>query len=273
MEATPPSPPPGGDYGAPAPPPQPGHGQSPYPQTPQGGGKLDTAAVFDTGFQLYGSQFLVFIGTALIVFIPVGLLAGLAAASGSAGLIIVALLIGVVAQALYTGSVVLAVQDMRDGRRDFNVFDLLKGAAPFALTLILAGILYVLGAVLSLVGLIVGAFVFLTWFSLIAPAIVVEKRGVFDSFSRSIELVRGNAWRVFGVLLVTVIVSNVLGSVIGRLGRAVGDDFVGGLIGSIVGSIVTAPITALAASVLYFHLRDLKEGTRGLAAPAPPPQV
>jgi hypothetical protein len=124
-----------------------------------------------------------------------------------------------------------------------------------------------------LIAFIVGAFVFMTFFCLFAPAIVIERQGVFGSLGRSRDLVRGNAWRVFGVVLVTLIVAGVASSLISRLAIGISDSYGGALVGNLIGSVLTAPVFALAVSVLYFQLRDIREGTQGLSAPAPPPQA
>src|SRR4051812_36971444 len=144
MEATPPSPPPpGGGYGQPPGPPGGGYGQSPYPSAPPGGGfALDTAATFERIGQLYVSQFPVLLGLALVIFVPIALLQGAVYSSGSVGLAFVTSILALIGQALYTGSVVEAVHDMRDGRRDFSVGDLLKASMPYIVPLILAGIVF-----------------------------------------------------------------------------------------------------------------------------------
>jgi hypothetical protein len=285
MEATPPPQPPGGGYGQPPgqpggaqPPGAPGggYGQSPYPQAPPppgGGGKLDTAGTFERIFQLYGSQFAIFIGAALLVFLPIALLQGVAIDQSSIGLLLLASLLSLVANAFYTGMVVEAVRDMRDGKRDHGIGDLFGAAAPFIVPLILAGIVFAIGFVIGLILIVIPGLIFATWFCLFAPAIVVERQGVFGALQRSRDLVRGNAWRVFGVVLVVVVVVGVINNIMGRLGLSISDGYVGALIGNWIGSVITAPFFALAVSVMYFQLRDAREGTQGLAAPAPPPQV
>ena len=45
--------------------------------------------------------------------------------------------------------------------------------------------------------------------AVIAPVIVVERRGVFDAFGRSRQLVRGNGWPVFGTVLVAFLIAAV----------------------------------------------------------------
>jgi hypothetical protein len=86
---------------------------------------------------------------------------------------------------------------------------------------------------------------------------------VFAAFGRSRELVRGNGWNVFGVIVVVflavvaVSIAAGLGSAsLGSLGRA--------LVQWVVNAAV-APVTALSASVLYFALRG------GAYTPMPPP--
>lgn len=254
--------PPGGPYGS----------RSPYPDVPPGG-KLDTADTFERIGRIYVAQFPVLIGVALVIYIPIALLEGLVNASDSIVLGFVTAAISAAGGALFTGAVVEAVADMRDGRRDFGVGELLRAAAPFVWPLVLGGLLFGIGFVIGLVLLIVPGLVFATWFCLYAAAIVVERQGVFASFGRSRALVRGNGWRVFGVLLVTFVITAVLGAVIQRVAFAISDSFGGAAVGALLSGLITAPIFALAASTLYFRLRDLHEGTSGFSGPAPPPRL
>ena len=247
-------------------------GGTPYPAQQGPGGKLDTAGTFERIFQVYGAQFVVLIGTALAVFLPITLLSAAAASSGSALLVLAVVVIGVIGQALYTGTVVKAVEDIRDGRRDFSIADLLRAAAPFIFPLILGGFLFGILFAIGLILLIIPGLVFFTWFCLFMPSMVIERRGVFAAFDRSRELVRGNGWRVFGVAVMVLIINFVVSAVLQRVGHSAGD-YVGSLIGGLIANVLTAPIFALALSVVYFQLRDLQGGTQGLSGPAPPPRV
>ena len=47
-----------------------------------------------------------------------------------------------------------------------------------------------------------GLFLLTIWIAVI-PAVVLENRGIGESFGRSRELVRGNGWNVFGVIILT----------------------------------------------------------------------
>ena len=237
-----------------------------------GAEKLDTADSFDRIFGIYQRQFLLLIGSALAIFVPIGILSGLVATSGS---LVLALAVGVlsaIGQALYTGAVVESVEDLRDGRRAYSVGELLRSAVPFIFPLIVAGLFYGICVAVGLVLIIVPGLIFLTWFSLFAPAIVIEKRGIFDSFNRSRELVRGNGWRVFGVLVVAFLIQAVIQNILSRIGINA-DSLALRTVLAIVGGVITAPIMALAVSVVYFQLRDLNERFVAPAATSPPPAV
>jgi uncharacterized membrane protein len=229
--------------------------------------KLDTADSFDRIFAIYQRQFVVLIGAALAIFVPIGILSGIVATSGSLALVLVVSVLSAIGQALYTGSVVAAVEDIRDGRRDYSVADLLRSALRFTFPLIVTGIFYGVCVFVGLLLIIVPGLIFLTWFSLFAPAIVIEGRGIFDSFNRSRELVRGNGWRVFGVLVVAFLIQAVIQNILNRIGINA-DSLALRTVLAIVGGVITAPIMALAVSVVYFQLREIKER---LVAPAAPP--
>jgi hypothetical protein len=90
--------------------------------------------------------------------------------------------------------------------------------------------------------------------SVVAPVTVLERPGVFAAFGRSAELVQGNGWNVFGVIVVvflTVAVISVGAGLVavslGSLGRALVQWAV---------TAALAPVSALSASVLYFELRE-----------------
>lgn len=237
-----------------------------------GGAKLDTADSFDRIFGIYQRQFVLLIGAALAIFVPIGILSGIVATSGSLALVLVVSVLSAIGQANYTGAVVGAVEDLRDGRRDHDVGELLRGAVPYIFPLIVTGLFYGLCIAVGLVLIIVPGLIFLTWFSLFAPAIVIEQRGIFDSFNRSRELVRGNGWRVFGVLVVAFLIQAVVQNILNRIGINA-DSLVLRTILSIIGGVITAPIMALAVSVVYFQLREIKERFVPPAPVPPPPRV
>src|SRR3712207_5835784 len=160
--------------------------------------RLDTAAVFESVFDIYRRQATLLLPAALLVFIPVACLAILGAVTGSVTFFLVGVVAGIVAQFWFQGMVVEAVRDMLDGRRDFTLDGLLRSVTPVLGALIWAGVMGALGILLGFVLFIVPGLILLTVWSLIAPVIVVERRQATESFGRSRELVRGNGWRRCG---------------------------------------------------------------------------
>jgi hypothetical protein len=111
---------------------------------------------------------------------------------------------------------------------------------------------------------------FQTKFALSAPALVLEGRGVTDAMRRSWRLVKGDSWRVLGILLVTGILTTVLSWVLSipfNLGGSV-LTFLGGgtrvsvvlativiTLGNVLGSMITYPLKAGVSGLLYADRR------------------
>jgi len=231
--------------------------------------RLSVGDTINETFSIYGQQFGPLIGSALLVFIVVGILAGLLAAAGGVILAILASIVQLVGRTLYVGFVVKLVEDVRDGRRDQGIGELFSSAAPAILPLILFAILAGIGIAIGFVLIIIPGLVLLTFWSLGAPAIVAEGAGVFEAFGRSWRLVRGNAWSVFGTLVVVLLIAIVLGFVLVAIANPIGDGAI--LVANIIAGALTAPLFALAVSVMFFDLGGGRVDTAAAAAaPAPP---
>jgi hypothetical protein len=206
-------------------------------------------AVVSRIWAIYLDQSWVLIGTALVLY--------------AVQFVVYLLLPGVVGIALailfwalsvlYQGMVVTLVQDVQDGRRDHSVGDLLRSVEPVFWPLVAASILFGLALAVGFLLLIIPGLILMVMWAVVAPVIVLERPGVFAAFGRSRELVRGNGWNVFGVIvlvflavLVVSIAAGLLTAGLGSVGRALVQWAVNGAL---------APITALSASVLYFALR------------------
>jgi hypothetical protein len=161
--------------------------------------------------------------------------------------------------------VVRLVEDVRDGRRDQTVGDLFSSASPAIVALIAFGILFGIGVGIGFVLLIIPGLILLTFWSLGAPAIVVEDTGPIAAFGRSWRLVRGDAWSVFGVLLVVFLIVLAFQIVLAAIAAPIGDAAL--VVAAIIATAITAPVFALAASVMYFDL----SGAAPAAAPGEPP--
>lgn len=162
-----------------------------------------------------------------------------------------------------TGALVEAVADIRDGRRDLTVGDTFSKVWPHLWPLLAASILAGLGIAAGLVLFIVPGLILLTWWALIPPAVVLENKGVLDSFGRSRELVRGNGWNVFAILIITYLLTSVIAGVIRAIFTPL-PDYLGTYFGDVIAGTIVAPFSALAITLLYFRLS-------GNETPAPPP--
>jgi len=180
--------------------------------------------------------------------------------------VLVAVLLQILASTLYQGMVVELVHDVQDGRRDHSVGGLFGAVTGVLLPLIVVGFLVGVLALIGFVFLVIPGLIVLTIFAVVAPAVVVERKGVLDALRRSRELVGGNGLPVFGVIFIVFVISFVIGFLLGGIGAAGG---LGGRIAAeVIASTITAPIAALAAAVLFFELRRAK-GEQGPAPEAP----
>jgi hypothetical protein len=228
--------------------------------------KLDVGGTLSQAFSIYGSQAGVLLPLAFGIFLVVAIVGGLLGAV-SWVLVPIVLAVSVIANTLYQGMVVSLVSDVQDGRRDSSVSDLVNAASPVILPLFLAGLLAGLGIALGLILLVVPGLFLLTIWAVLAPVIVLERTGVMGAFGRSRELVKGNGWQVFGVIVCVFLIVLVVRAVLGAIAVGIDDSFLLRTIFDIVASTITAPIAALVAAVIYFRLKGLEEG--GAPAPAP----
>ena len=230
------------------------------------GSRVDIGRVFSETFSTYGQYAAPLLGGALIVIGVASVINGLLASSGSFVLYVIGALIGIAASFLYTGYVVKLVQDVRDGRLDQSVGGLFSAAAPYLGTLVLNGILAGIAIAIGFVLLVVPGLILITIWAVIAPSIVVEGQGVFEAFGRSRELVRGEGWTVFAIIVLAYIAVFAVGFIGGSIGFAIGDN-AGRLILQVIIQIALAPVLALVASILFF---DLGGGTGAATAPGAP---
>lgn len=237
--------------------------------------RIGAGDVVSETFSVYRDNFGALFGSALAVFIVVGVIAGLIQIGDSFILALVASIIRLAGHALYTGFVVRLVQDVRDGRRDETVGDLFEAAMPAILSLIVFGILFAIAVGIGFVFLIVPGLILLTFWSVGAPAIVIEGLNPIEAFGRSWRLVRGNAWSVFGALLLAFLIVLVIQFIITAIATPIGDLAL--VIAVVVSAAITAPIYSLAVSILYFELGGGDQTAPAAAAsqqggpPRPPP--
>lgn len=233
---------------------------------------MSVSGILGDSWELYRGSFRRFVLTAASVFVVVDLLLAIAADASDRNRTL-AFVWGVVAtfgwligQTWLQGALVEAVADARAGRATpvaelyrrtrFAIVPLLAVgvfAALFALaTGVVVGALGIFGVVIVLVPVL---WALVRW-ALIAPVVVVERRRARDALRRTNELVRGRNALVFGVILVTLLVSFValaaFVTVFAFLPR-----FLELWIGGLVAHSLVVPFMAIAWTNVYFELREV----------------
>ena len=127
-----------------------------------------------------------------------------------------------------------------------------KRFASVFLVAILVGITVAIGFLL----LVIPGIIFLVFFSVSVPALVVENRRGTEAMRRSWGLVSGHFWHALVVILVAAIITGIVAGIIGSIG---GSNWVLRWIFGAIGQIITAPFTALVSVLLYLDLRARKE--------------
>jgi hypothetical protein len=131
--------------------------------------------------------------------------------------------------------------------------------------LIIAGFLAALAYLIGFLLLIVPGIMASVAFSATLPSCVVEKLGPVAAMARSLELTRGQRWRLFGLFLVMALLAAIPGMVAGILGGVAmlaapgarlvimtATNTLGGAIGAVFGVVVTGSA--------YVQLRVNREG-------------
>jgi len=223
--------------------------------------KLSVGDTLSEVFDIYRDQAGVLLPVAFWLFLVVAIVNGLT--EGNFSLFWLGIVVSLTVGTLYQGMVVELVRDVQDGRRDSSVGDLMRSVLPVLGALVGAGVLAGLGVGAGFILLIVPGLILLTMWAVIAPVIVVERRGVFDAFGRSRHLVKGQGWPVFGTVVVAYLIGFLAEIVFLLIASSIADGAIVRIVFSALASTLAAPIAALVAAVLYYRLVGLQ----------PPPAV
>jgi hypothetical protein len=220
---------------------------------------MDVGNVLSEAWNLYKRFLWQFFLTAFVVFVALDLLGALAAsASGDSATAdvfwgLIAAVISVVGYFWVQGALVELVRDVRDGRADSTIAETYAAVRPRLPALIVAGVLAAIAIGIGLLLLIAPGLFLLTIWSMLVPVIVLEGRSAGESFTRSREVVRGNGWSVFGLILITFLLVLIASAVI-RLIFSPLPDFLDAWLGSLVAHSLTIPFAAAALTTAYFRL-------------------
>jgi hypothetical protein len=217
---------------------------------------MDPGDIMRGSWELYRAHWRHLVTIAAVVYVPLGGVSAVLALVGWPG-VVAANILGLAAIFLVQGALVHAVEDVRDGRVDTSVADTLRLAGGRIAVLAAAGLLAAIGILVGLAFLIVPGLVLLTWWLVLSPVIMIERRGVADCFGRSRELVRGSAWPVFGVAVLTLLVLVAFSLALGIALTPLGGEW-RGFVQAAVGNSLAAPFAAVAWTLTYFRLIDIE---------------
>lgn len=230
---------------------------------------ISVGAVLSRAFEIYGKRLGLLIGMAAIVYIPAVILRTIL--NSEAGLIgaLIATVIQFVAAALYTGSVVRVVQAEDSGSEPGSIGEIFSSIQDRIWPLIWVGIIGGIAILFGFILFIIPGLILVTIWAVFQPVIVVEKVS-FASLGRSRELVKGNGWNVFGVIVCVFAILFAISILAGLIGGLFGG-LVGVAIVEVILSVLLVPIAGIVTTVLYFLLVAASAGSGSVAAPPAPP--
>lgn len=230
---------------------------------------MQPGAILSEAWRLYKEHWRHFLPIALVIFLILALVSLLLAVIlGAVGAVIGGLL-GIVGVFWLQGALTEAVVDVRDGRADLSIGETFRRVQPRLPAIIVAGLLAGLGIIVGLLLFVVPGLFLLTIWSLIIPAIVIEGKSAGDAFGRSRELVRGNGWSVFGVIVLSVLV--VIGvAIVVAIATFWLPDASQAFVQNLIQNTLAYPFFALVLTLTYFALAG-RASTPAMSEPPPPP--
>ncbi len=222
--------------------------------------RLDIGFVLQRAIETYVKFWRTMLGLALAIQIPVALidalLTGSSLLAGRVILGLVSLVVSVVAGVVVSGMFVLLFDDVRDGRQDRTIAEYFNATTPRFGPLCITGFLVGLGVFGGLLLLVVPGVILMVWWSLSGVVVMLEQKDGTAAMRRSKEIVRGNAWRLFGLILLSSIMAGVVTAITGAVLTLVlpgAGSFASVFVGSLAG-VIALPFSSIVPVVAYFDL-------------------
>lgn len=193
---------------------------------------------------------------------------------GSVGVVALAIFSAVIAITLAMitqGALVRATTAYSEGRKA-SLGESARAGLSVALPLFLLGLGSAIGIALGFLLLIVPGIILYVMWSVAAPALVEENLGPTEAFGRSNYLTEGVRWKIFGLLLVVLVLYWIFSSLVAMLGiwwyggvaefaqSAAGGMPIGYLAINGIAGTITSAIWGVIQTSLYVELRDWKDG-------------
>jgi hypothetical protein len=225
------------------------------------------SGVLDEAWRMYRKFAVHLLAIAFVIYVVAAIIAALLSLLGVFGSLLGAI-VDFFAAFLLQATLVKAVQDVRDGRADLSLGETVSAATPYLWAVAGASILAGIAITIGLFLIIVPGLYLITIWAVIVPVIVIERSGVFASFGRSHQLVRGHGWHVFGTLVLVFIILIVVDIVLGVIFVALPVLLRSGLSTVISGTLI-APFIALVVTLIYYRLTGAQTGEQGPAMEGP----
>ena len=215
---------------------------------------MQPGEIFAEAWRLYAAHWRHLLVLSVLVYLAVSLL-----------VLAFAFLIGILSAFISLAGVfwlqavlVKAIDDIRDGRADMSVRATLESALPRINVVSAVGLLASIAIGIGLALFIVPGLILLTIWSVVVPALMLEGTGVFRSFGRSQELVRGHGWSVFAVVAISIVLILLAGIVLGLVFQPIDPEWLESVVVNVTSNAIFAPFAALAWTLMYFRLRELQ---------------
>jgi hypothetical protein len=221
------------------------------------------SGVLDEAWRMYRKFAVHLLAIAFVIYLVAAVFAAFLSLLGVFG-VLLGVIVEFFAAFLLQAALVKAVQDVRDGRVDLSLGETVSAASPYIWAVAGASILAGIAITVGLILLIVPGLYLITIWAVFVPVIVIERSGVFASFGRSHQLVRGHGWHVFGTLVIVFIIEIVVGAVLRLIFVALPVLLRTGLSSVIAGTLI-APFIALVVTLMYYRLSAAQSGDQGPA--------
>ncbi len=214
---------------------------------------LRVGEVVRTGLRVWTQNLVPFVLIAIAIYIPAAILwLLLPGPTWYLVMIPVAMVLNALVGSTLTYAVVMELRGTRPAFRD--CLSIGGARAVTVIGVVMLSILAIFGASMLLVvpGVIVMCNLYVA-----VPVSVVESSGVMASLRRSRELVIGHRGAIFGIMILTLLVT----WGISELGRSLFGDDTRAIV--VIGvNVLTGSLTAVMAAVAYTQLRHIKDGTQ-----------
>jgi hypothetical protein len=236
-----------------------------YELKPRGYGEI-----LDISFDIYKKNFLLLIGVAAIIYIPIAILGAIligSIASANVPMMIITLVILyfaiLILSVLANGAMVKVISERYLGN-PITIMDAYKFVYSKLFDYILTSILAYILILAGFICLVIPGIIFCFWIAFIPQILILENISGWNNIMRGKNLIGGNAGRliVFGVLyfIIVLIGSLIIGFIFGMvLPGAVHSKAFDHISNSII-NIFALPLLTTIITILYYDIRIRKEG-------------